>query len=39
LIELLAFHRDRKKMSIPHFVKQYVEKTTIGRLLEEFGVI
>ncbi len=39
LIKSTAFLRDREKLSIPFFAKKYVEKTIIGRLLEEYGVI
>ncbi len=39
LIKSTAFLRDREKVSVPFFVKKYVEKTMIGRLLEEYGVI
>jgi oleate hydratase len=39
LIKSTAFLRDREKLSVPFFVKKYVEKTMIGRLLEEYGVI
>jgi oleate hydratase len=39
LIKSTAFLRDREKLSIPFFVKKYVDKTVIGKLLEEYGVI
>jgi len=39
LIKSTAFLRDHEKVSVPFFVKKYVEKTMIGRLLEEYGVI
>ena len=39
LIKSTAFLREREKISIPFFAKKYVEKTMIGRLLEEYGVI
>jgi len=39
LIKSTAFLRDHEKLSVPFFVKKYVEKTMIGRLLEEYGVI
>jgi oleate hydratase len=39
LIKSTAFLRDREKLSIPFFVKKYVDKTIIGRLLEEYGVL
>ncbi|MDE1178170.1 MAG: oleate hydratase [Edaphobacter sp.] len=39
LIKSTAFLRDREKLSIPFLAKKYVEKTIIGRLLEEYGVI
>jgi oleate hydratase len=39
LIKSTAFLRDREKLSIPFFAKKYVEKTMIGKLLEEYGVI
>jgi oleate hydratase len=34
LIKSTAFLRDREKLSIPLFVKKYVEKTIIGKLLK-----
>lgn len=39
LIKSTAFLRDREKLPIPSFAKKYVEKTMIGKLLEEYGVI
>jgi oleate hydratase len=39
LIKSTAFLRDREKLSIPFFAKKYVEKSIIGKLLEEYGVI
>jgi oleate hydratase len=39
LIKSTAFLRDREKLSVPFFVKKYVEKTMIGKMLEDYGVI
>ncbi len=39
LIKSTVFLRDRKKLPIPRFAKRYVEKTIVGRLLEEHGLI
>jgi oleate hydratase len=39
LMKSAAFLRDREKLSVPFFVKKYVDKTMIGKLLEEYGVI
>jgi oleate hydratase len=39
LMKSTAYLRDGKKLPIPDFVKKYVERTMIGRLLEEYGVI
>ncbi|MGO4712853.1 oleate hydratase [Bradyrhizobium sp. 2TAF24] len=39
LIKSTVFLRDRKKLPVPAFAKRYVEKTIVGRLLEEYGLI
>lgn len=39
LIKSTSYLRDREKISIPFFAKKYVEKTMIGKLLEEYGLI
>ena len=39
LIKSTVFLRDREKVSVPFFAKHWVEKTIIGRLLEEYGLI
>ena len=39
LIKSTRFLRDGKKLPVPGFAKRYVEKTVIGKLLEEYGVI
>jgi oleate hydratase len=39
LIKSTVFLRDREKLPIPLFAKHWVEKTAIGRLLEEYGLI
>jgi oleate hydratase len=39
LMRATAFLHDQQKLPIPEFVKKYVEKTIIGRMLEEYGVI
>ncbi|WP_025157793.1 oleate hydratase [Leifsonia aquatica] len=39
LIKSTHYLRDGKKVPVPAFAKRYVEKTMIGRLLEEYGVI
>jgi len=39
LIKSTVFLRDREKVSVPFFAKRWVEKTIIGRLLEEYGLI
>jgi oleate hydratase len=39
LIKSTVFLRDREKLSVPFFAKRWVEKTSIGRLLEEYGLI
>jgi len=39
LIKSTVFLRDREKLSVPFFAKRYVEKTVIGKLLEEYGLI
>jgi oleate hydratase len=31
--------RDRAKLPVPLFTKRWVEKTIIGRLLEEYGLV
>jgi oleate hydratase len=39
LIKSTVFLRDRAKLPVPFFAKRWVEKTIIGRLLEEYGLI
>jgi oleate hydratase len=39
LMKSTACMRDRKKLPIPGFAKKYVERTAIGHLLDEYGVI
>lgn len=39
LIKSTVFLRDRKKLRIPGFARRYVEKTVVGRMLEEAGLI
>ena len=39
LIKSTVFLRDREKISVPFFAKRYIEKTIIGRMLEEYGLI
>ncbi len=39
LIKSTVFLRDREKLSVPFFAKRYIEKTIIGRMLEEYGLI
>jgi oleate hydratase len=39
LIKSTVFLRDRAKLPVPTFAKRWVEKTIIGRLLEEYGLI
>jgi oleate hydratase len=39
LIKSAVFLRDREKLQVPFFAKRWVEKTIIGRLLEEYGLI
>jgi oleate hydratase len=34
-----VFLRDREKLPVPSFAKRYIEKTVIGRMLEECGLI
>ncbi len=39
LIKSTVFLRDREKLPVPFFAKRWVEKTIIGRLLDEYGLI
>ncbi len=39
LIKATYYLRDRKKLPIPAFAKRYVERTMLGRLMEEYGLI
>ncbi|MDE1156391.1 MAG: oleate hydratase [Acidobacteriaceae bacterium] len=39
LLKSTSFLRDREKLPIPGFAKRYVEKTILGRMLEEYGLI
>lgn len=39
LMKATAILRDRKKLPVPGFAKRYVEKTMIGRMLEQSGLI
>ncbi len=39
LIKSTVFLRDHEKLSVPFFAKRYIEKTMIGRMLEEYGLI
>ncbi|MBP2413051.1 hypothetical protein JOF48_001850 [Arthrobacter stackebrandtii] len=39
LLKSTRYLRDGKKLPVPGFAKRYVERTEVGRLLEEFGVI
>jgi oleate hydratase len=39
LMKSTACLRDRKTLPVPGFAKKYVERTAIGRLLEEYGVM
>jgi oleate hydratase len=39
LMKSAAFLRDRQKLRIPGFAKRYVEKTIVGRMLEQYGLI
>jgi oleate hydratase len=39
LIKSAAYLRDREKISVPFLLKRYVDKTIIGKLLDEYGLI
>lgn len=39
LIKSTVFLRDRQKLPIPLFAKHWVERTMIGKMLEEYGLI
>jgi oleate hydratase len=39
LVKSAVYLRDRRKLRVPAFAKRYVEKTIIGRMLEEYGLI
>jgi oleate hydratase len=39
LIKSTTFLRDREKLPVPAFARKYVEKTVLGKLLEDYGLI
>jgi oleate hydratase len=39
LIKSTVFLRDREKLRVPSFATRYIEKTIIGQMLEEYGLI